>query len=64
MNFVRLDFDRADDSALAQRLGVRLHPAYAFVSPDGAQVAGRAFGPLEEGDLRGRLDALILAYRR
>ena len=64
MNFVRLDFDRAEDGALAQRLGVRLYPAYACVSPDGAKVEERAFGPLEERQLRAYLDALIAAYRR
>ena len=64
VNFARLDYDRADDSALAQKLGVRSHPAYAFVAPDGVQVTQRAFGPLEEKALRAQLDALVAAYRR
>lgn len=64
MNFARLDYDKTDDSVLAQKLGVRSHPAYAFVAPDGVKVTQRAFGPLTEQALRVQLDALVAAYRR
>lgn len=60
VNFVRLDYDKADDSALAQRLGVRSHPAYAFIAAgEASKVEQRAFGPLAEPALRERLDALL-----
>ncbi len=65
MNFVRLDYDKPDDVAFAQRLGVRSHPAFAFVAPteagarDAVPVEQRAFGPLTEQALRERLDLLI-----
>ena len=59
---MRLDYDREDDNALAQRLGVRAHPAYAFVAPGkDAKVQHRAFGPLAEAALREQLDRLIAA---
>ena len=57
---MRLDYDIEADSALAQRLGVRSHPAYAFMAArDATKVQERAFGPLTEQALRERLDALI-----
>ena len=66
MNFVRLDYDKAEESALAQKLGVRSHPAYAFLESDsanGAKVRQRSFGPLTEQALREQLDALIAKPR-
>jgi len=59
---VRLDYDRADDSALAERLGVRRHPAYGFLDAD-AKVLRRSFGPLPEQALREQLEALIARPR-
>jgi len=64
VNFVRLDYDKAEDNALAQRLGVRSHPAFAFMAPgEATKVEQRAFGPLTEQTLRERLDALLAAKR-
>lgn len=60
MNFVRLDYDKPEENALAQRLGVRSHPAYAFMpAGEASKVEQRAFGPLAEPALRERLDALL-----
>ncbi len=57
---MRLDFDKEAESALAQRLGVRSHPAYAFLAAgQDTKVDQRAFGPLTEQALRERIDALI-----
>lgn len=64
VNFVRLDYDKAEQNALAQRLGVRAHPAFAFMAAgETTKVAQRAFGPLTEADLRKQLDALLAAPR-
>lgn len=57
MNFVILDFDVDADGRLAQRLGVRAHPAYALVASDGERVAERKFGALDEVALRALLDS-------
>lgn len=57
VNFVILDYDRDADSRLAQRLGVRAHPAYAVVGAGGSQVVERRFGPLDEAALRAVLDS-------
>jgi hypothetical protein len=58
VNFVILDYDSAEDSALADRLGVRAHPAFAVVTADTATVERRMFGPLTEAALRGLLEEL------
>lgn len=57
VNFVILDYDRDEDLALARRLGVAFHPAYALVAPgaDG-QVTERLVGPQQEPRLRRLLD--------
>jgi hypothetical protein len=52
VNFVILDYDSAEDSALADRLGVRAHPAFAVVTADTATVE------LTEAALRGLLEEL------
>jgi thioredoxin-like negative regulator of GroEL len=57
INFVVLDFDRADDLALAKRLGVGDHPAFAVVTP-GGRVTARRFGPQPADALRAWLDAI------
>ena len=65
VNFVRLDYDKADDVALAQRLGVRSHPAFAFMGAgEATNVQKRAFGPLAEKELRAQLEALIASTPR
>lgn len=62
MNFVILDFDRRDDAALAERLGVRAHPAFVILPPNSAEVRQRVFGPQTERALRTLLDDLIARY--
>ena len=57
VNFVILDYDSEADGRLAQRLGVRAHPAYALVATDGERVTERKFGPLDDVALRALLDA-------
>ena len=59
VNFVVLDFDRPDDLALAKRLGVGDHPAFAVVEPDSAHVTARRFGPQSESAFRQWLDAIV-----
>lgn len=59
INFVVLDYDRAEDAALAERLGVLAHPAFAVVRPDSDEVTQRLYGPLAEANLRAVLDAAI-----
>jgi hypothetical protein len=48
INFVVLDFDREDDLALARRLGVGDHPAFALLEPNSAKVRERRFGPIPD----------------
>ena len=62
VNFVILDYDIREDRALAERLGVGGHPAYATVAPAAAEVASRFFGATPEARLREVLDALIADY--
>lgn len=57
MNFVILDYDLDPDGRLAQRLGVRAHPAYALLDADGERVTERKFGPLDTVALRALLDS-------
>ena len=65
MNFVRLDYDKPEDNALAQRLGVRSHPAFAFMAAgETTKVQQRAFGPVPEQELRKQLDALLTSTGR
>jgi thioredoxin-like negative regulator of GroEL len=59
INFVVLDFDRADDLALAKRLGVGDHPAFAVVEPGTGSVVERRFGPQPESAFRAWLDGII-----
>jgi thioredoxin-like negative regulator of GroEL len=64
INFVVLDFDRPEDAALAKRLGVHAHPAFAVVAPDSDRVVERFYGPQQEQPLRARLDAALTAQSR
>ena len=59
INFVILDFDLEADHALAQRLGIAAHPAYAIVEPGSAEAARKWFGPTIEEGLRERIDAAL-----
>ncbi len=59
INFVVLDYDLPSDTALAKRLGVHAHPAFALVQPDSDKVIDRFFGPQDEKQLRARLDGLL-----
>ena len=59
INFVILDFDRRDDSALAEALGVRSHPAFAVLEPDSDEVAERFFGPVPEDFLRDKIEGAL-----
>ena len=59
VNFVILDYDLAADAALAKRLGVHAHPAFAVVEADGGRVVERFFGPQQEQQLRQHLDAAL-----
>lgn len=63
MNFVILDYDIEADGRLAQRLGVRAHPAYAAIQPDGERVTERRFGALDAVALRTLLDSLASVPR-
>ena len=62
VNFVILDYDIREDRALAERLGVASHPAYATVTVGAGEVATRFFGPAPEDKLREVLDALIVEH--
>lgn len=59
INFVVLDYDLAADAALAKKLGVHAHPAFAILEPDSDRVVTKFFGPQQEPDLRARLDAAL-----
>lgn len=59
VNFVILDYDIREDRALAERLGIGAHPAYATVGPGADEVVTRLFGPAPESKLREVLDELI-----
>ena len=60
VNFVVLDYDLEADYALAQRLGVAAHPAFATLAPggDAGQVQRRIFGPQTQVALTALLDEL------
>ncbi|MXW24376.1 MAG: hypothetical protein F4X80_08185 [Chloroflexi bacterium] len=62
VNFVILDFDIREDRALAERLGINAHPAYATVGPAADEVVTRFFGPTPERKLREVLDELIASH--
>lgn len=53
INFVILDFDIEADHALARRMGIAAHPAYAIILPGDTQPARKWFGPTLEPELRG-----------
>ena len=57
-----LDYDRGDDVALARRLNVASHPAFALVAPDSDEVVERRFGPITPEQLREWLDAAVARY--
>lgn len=61
INFVILDYDRTDDLALARRLGIAQHPAYAVIAAGNvpSEPAQRLFGPLAAPNLRALLDGLV-----
>jgi hypothetical protein len=59
INFVILDYDRRDDSALADTLGVRAHPAFAVLEPDSDSVAERFFGPVPDSFIREKIEAAL-----
>ncbi|MGE3960660.1 MAG: TlpA family protein disulfide reductase [Dehalococcoidia bacterium] len=59
VNLVILDYDLEADGAFADELGVRAHPAWAFVAPDSDEVVERKFGPLHESALREWLTEII-----
>ena len=52
INFVVLDFDRQDDRALARRLGIDDHPAYAIVEPGSDRGRERRYGPMPDVIMR------------
>jgi thioredoxin-like negative regulator of GroEL len=58
INFVILDWDIREENDLADDLGVRHHPAFGFVSPDG-EVLRRMFGPQQEETLVEAIDEVI-----
>ncbi len=58
INFVILDWDINDQNDLAEDLGVRRHPAFGFVSPDG-EVVRRLFGPQQEAVLIEAIDEVV-----
>ena len=62
VNVVVLDFDSAEDSALAEHLGARAHPGWAVVAPDSDEVVERRFGPLNEPTLREFFDGIKARY--
>ncbi len=55
INFVILDFDLDADLALAERLGVAAHPAYALIPANQHEPARKWFGPTPEEGLRARI---------
>ncbi len=59
INFVILDYDLAADAALAKKLGVHAHPAFAVLEADGGRVVKRFFGPQQERELRAHLEAAL-----
>ncbi|MEZ4501317.1 MAG: hypothetical protein R3C39_01690 [Dehalococcoidia bacterium] len=61
INFVILDYDRGDDSALADTLGVPSHPAFAVLEPDSNSVAERFFGPVPESFIREKIESALEA---
>ena len=52
INFVVLNFDRREDRALARRLGIDDHPAYATVEPSSDRVRERRYGPMPDVIMR------------
>ena len=58
INFVILDWDINDQNDLAEDLGVRRHPAFGLVSPDG-EVVRRLFGPQQEAVLIEAIDEVV-----
>jgi thioredoxin-like negative regulator of GroEL len=59
VNFVILDYDIREEAALAERLGVRAHPAFAVLGADSVEVEERRFGPMDETALRALLDGVV-----
>lgn len=62
INFVRWDFDREADYALAQALGLAQHPAFGVIAPDSDEVVQRLFGPLREDRLRAEIEAALAQF--
>ena len=62
VNFVILDYDIREDRALAERLGIGGHPAYATVAPGASEVVTRSFGPQPDDALREILDELLAEH--
>lgn len=58
LRVVRLDYGAADERAVSQSLGVRVHPAVVLVDGDG-EVAERLIGQQTDGDLRPAVLALV-----
>jgi predicted DsbA family dithiol-disulfide isomerase len=58
INFVILDWDVREENDLAEELGVRHHPAFGFVSPEG-EVVSRMFGPQQEATLVDAIEEFI-----
>lgn len=58
INFVILDWDIREESDLAEELGVRRHPAFGLISPEG-EVVRRMFGPQQEAVLTEAIEDVI-----
>lgn len=61
INFVILDWDIRAENDLADDLGVRHHPAFGFVAPDG-EVVQRVFGPQQHDTLVELIEAVIAEH--
>jgi hypothetical protein len=62
INFVVLDYDRRDDRALARRLGIDDHPAYAVIDRNGGEVRERRYGRMPDVIMRAWMRTLVRRY--
>jgi thioredoxin-like negative regulator of GroEL len=58
VDFVYIDREAAANQDVVQRFGISSQPIFIFLSPDGTEI-DRAFGYLDEAQLRASLDSLL-----